>query len=214
VAETYTLDAQSRGVTGKKVGQLRTQGLVPAVIYGAKIQPIHVQIPYRALEITLGKAGGTHLIDVNVDGTVQTVLARAVQRDVIKGSILHVDFLAIDKTSKITTEIPVHLIGESPAVQTRQGIVQHELMAIEVEALPADLIDQVSVDLAALKSFGDVITVGDLSLPAGVTALADAETVIARIVAQKVVEEVLTDAPVSAEVEVISKGKADEEEIG
>jgi len=213
VADTYTLDAQSRTVTGKKVGQLRVQGLVPAVIYGAKIQPIHLQVPYRALELTLRKAGGTNLIDVNIDGSVQTVLARSVQRDVIRGSILHVDFLAIDKSVKIATDIPVHLVGESPAVNNRQGVLQHDLMVLHVEALPGDLIDQVTIDISNLKLYGDHITVADLKLPSGVTALVEPSAVIVRIVGAKIVsEDGLDAAPVVAEVEVISKGKIDEDE--
>ncbi|MDZ4771056.1 MAG: 50S ribosomal protein L25 [Chloroflexota bacterium] len=213
MADTYTLDAQSRTVTGKKVGQLRVQGLVPAVIYGAKIQPIHLQVPYRALELTLRKAGGTNLIDVNIDGSVQTVLARSVQRDVIRGSILHVDFLAIDKSVKIATDIPVHLVGESPAVNNRQGVLQHDLMVLHVEALPGDLIDQVTIDISNLKLYGDHITVADLKLPSGVTALVEPSAVIVRIVGAKIVsEDGLDAAPVVAEVEVISKGKIDEDE--
>ena len=96
MAETYTLDAQPRAVTGKKVSQVRQQGLVPAVIYGSGRPSIHVQIPQRALQLTLLKAGGTHLIEINVDGKAQTVIAREVQRHVLRGDILHVDFLAID----------------------------------------------------------------------------------------------------------------------
>lgn len=212
MSETYTLAAEPRTITGKKVGALRRAGLVPAVIYGAKIQPIHLQVPYRPLEITLAKAGGTHLIDVTIAGQTQTVLARVVQRDVIRGDIMHVDFIAIDRTIKIAAEVPVHLVGESPAVLARQGVVQHDLQTLSIEALPGDLVDQVVVDLAMLKNYGDHITVADLVLPAGIVVLADKDVVVARIVGQKAVTEEMGDVPVSAEVEVISRGKADEEE--
>lgn len=216
MAETYTIDAQARTITGKKVSQLRTQGLVPAIIYGTKIEPISVQIPYRALELTLLKAGGTHLIDVNVDGTPQTVLARSVQRDVIKGTILHVDFLAIDKTVKIITQIPVHFVGESPVVTSRIGVIQHDLNTLHIEALPGDLIDHVDVDISGLASIGDTVHVKDLTLPSGVTVQEDAEMVVVRVAAPRVVvEEEPTDTEAAAsEPEVISKGKADEEEEG
>src|SRR5579871_3315396 len=78
VAETYSLEAESRALVGKKVHQLRVKGLVPAVIYGARVEPINVQIPYRPLEVALLKAGGTHLINVNFDGKTQSVITRAV----------------------------------------------------------------------------------------------------------------------------------------
>lgn len=216
MAETYTIDAQARTITGKKVSQLRTQGLVPAVIYGTKIDPISVQIPYRALELTLLKAGGTHLIDVNVDGTAQTVLARSVQRDVIKGTILHVDFLAIDKSVKITTQVPVHFVGESPVATTKVGNIQHDLNTLHIEALPSDLIDHVDVDITSLANIGDTVHVKDLTLPKGVTVLEDAEAVVVRVAAPRAVveEETLDTEGAAAEPEVISKGKSDEEDEG
>ncbi|MCK6579676.1 MAG: 50S ribosomal protein L25 [Anaerolineae bacterium] len=190
MSKTYTLAANPRTVTGKKVGQIRRQGLVPAVIYGAKVQPTHLQIAYRDLETTLLKAGGTHLIDVNVDGAVQTVLARSVQRDVLKGTIIHVDFLAIDKSTKITTEVPLHFVGESPAVAARMGVVQSDMQTIEIEALPMDLIDGVNVDVSGLTEVGSVVHVRELVLPSGVTARADADAVVVRIVPLRIISDI------------------------
>lgn len=215
MAETYTLDAQSRTVTGKKVGQLRAQGIVPGVVYGAKVQPIHVQFPYRSLELTLLKAGGTHLIDINLDGAVQTVLARNVQRDFIKGTILHVDFYAIDKSVKISTEVPLRFVGEVTGVAAKSGVVQHDMNTVIIEALPTDLIDHLDVDISALTGIGSVIHIRDLVLPAGVAVTEDPDAAVVRLAAPRIVseeEETGEEEAVSAEPEVIERGKKEEEE--
>lgn len=212
MAETFTLDAQPRTVTGKKVIQLRTQGLVPAIIYGSKISPVAVQIPYRPLQVALMKAGGTNLIEVSVDGGTHVVLARDVQRDVIRGDILHVDFLAVDVNAKISTEVPVHVAGESPAEATRVGLLSHNVNTLTVEALPRDLISSIEVDVSGLKAIGDAVHVRDLNLGDKVTVLADPDEVVVRVIPiPQIVEEEETGEGASAEPEVISKGKADEE---
>src|SRR5690606_35837774 len=156
-------DAQPRSVTGKKVHQLRVQGLVPAVIYGYEFAPVSVQIPYRPLEVALRKAGGTNIINLSVDGKTHTVITREVQRDVMRGTISHVDLLAVSATTLITTDVPVHFVNESPAVESRLGTLTTMLQAIQLEALPADLIDHVDVDLSVLAHPGDAIHVRDLT---------------------------------------------------
>ncbi len=213
MAEQFTLDAQPRTLTGKKVGQLRRDGLVPVVVYGAKVDPVNLQIPYRALQIALANAGGTSLINLNVDGgSNQQVLARAVQRDVLKGDILHVDFLAVDASTKISTVVQIHLSGESPAVKAGIGVLLNGIQSLEIEALPADLISRVDVDLSTLKDVNDSIHVRDLNVGDKVTILTDEDDMIVRVaVVQEVVEEA-TDEVTSAEPEVVKKGKADEDE--
>jgi large subunit ribosomal protein L25 len=146
----YTLEAQARTVVGKQVGQLRAQGLVPVIVYGPRIQPLNLQIPYRVLELTLAKAGGTNLIDITVDGKTQTVLAREVQRDFLRGTIMHVDFFAVDESATIRTDIFVHLVGTSPAVTAGLGILLNGTSTITIETLPSKLINQVEVDLSKL----------------------------------------------------------------
>jgi len=214
VAETYTLEAQSRALTGKKVGQLRVQGLVPAVIYGARVEPINVQIPYRPLEVTLRHAGGTHLINVNYDGKTQSVITREVQRDVLRGTIMHVDFLAVDASTRITAEVPVHLVGESAAVNSRLGQLLQQTQALSIEAVPADLIDKVEVDISGLNAIGDAIHVRDLKINPNIIVNNDPDDLVVRINPLREIVEETTEAAegTAAEPEVISKGKAEEEE--
>lgn len=214
MAQTYSIEAQARVVTGKKVGALRRAGLVPCIIYGSKIEPVAVQIPERALQMTLLKAGGTHLIDVNVDGKAYSVLARAVQRNVLRGDIIHVDFLAVDASTKIKASVPVHYINESPAVRSGAGVLLQGLNTLTIEALPKDLIDRVNVDLSLLTEVGSSLFVRDLSVSDKVTLIDDDDEMVVRVIMTAAAEsEVAAEAAevTASEPEVISKGKKEEE---
>jgi large subunit ribosomal protein L25 len=178
----FVIEAQARTVTGKQVSQLRNQGIVPAVVYGSQTQPVHIQIPYRPLEVTLMKAGGTNLIDIQVDGKTHTVITREVQRHVIKGSIMHVDFVAIDMNQPITTDVFVHFVGESPAVNASLGILLTGASSLTIETLPANLIDRIDVDLSSLVNVGDSIHARDLNLGDKITLRNDPDELIVRVV--------------------------------
>jgi large subunit ribosomal protein L25 len=177
----FVINAEERTVLGKKVKQLRNDGIVPVTVYGPNIAPVNLQVPYRPLEVALMKAGGTNIIDMKVGGKTLKVLARDVQRNPIKGFILHVDFFAIDADSKITTAVPVQFIGESPAVSSGKGILTAGINNITVETLPSKLINVIEVDLSTLEKVGDAITVADLDLGDDVTVLSDSEETIVRI---------------------------------
>lgn len=216
----FTIEVQPRTVVGKKVSQLRAEGIVPITVYGPKVAPMVLQVPYRPLEVTLKNAGGTNLIDLQADGKTHTVLAREVQRDVLKGTIMHVDFFAVDEASKIRTDVPVIFVGESPAVEARKGILLSGLNAVTIETLPSKLLHQIEVDLSSLAEVGDAITVGDLNLGEGVDILNDPEETVARIAQTSAaraaeLEEMEEEAEASAEgaePEVIARGKAEDDE--
>jgi large subunit ribosomal protein L25 len=216
VAENYVLEAQTRTVVGKKVGALRRTGQVPVVVYGPKTKPLNLQVPYRPLQVALMKAGGTNLIDITFDGSRQTVLAREVQRDVLRGDILHVDFFAVDLLAKIKIDVPIHFVGESPAVNARKGILITGPTMLSIETLPSHLLSQIEVDLSDLNEIGDAVHVRDLKLDADITILNEPEEMIARIsqtsAARSEEDEAAEAAEAAGEVEIIKKGKGDEEE--
>jgi len=211
----YVIEAQPRAVVGKKVGQLRTQGIVPVVVYGPRIEPIALQIPYRPLEVALMKAGGTNLIDITADGKTHTVLAREVQRDVLRGKILHVDFFAVDMSAKIRIDVFIHLIGESPAIAASKGILVQGAANLTIETLPSNLLQQINVDISGLNEIGDAIHARDLNLGEDITIVNDPEELIVRIsqtsAARSEEEEAAEAAAASAEPEVIGRGKKEEE---
>lgn len=212
----FTLAAQKRTVIGKKVSSLRRAGLVPATIYGSKIPPVNVQFPYRALQVALMKAGGTNLIEMTVDdGKSYPVLAREVQRDVVKGDILHVDFFAVDMNVKIRTEVPINIIGENALVNSKRAILITGTNTVTLEMLPSQLMQHIDIDISKLKNVGDTIFVANLPLDEGVVVINEPEEMIAKLVqpsaarAAEAAEDEGADAATMPEV--ISKGKEDEE---
>jgi large subunit ribosomal protein L25 len=220
VAE-YVIDAEARTVVGKKVRQVRNQGYVPITVYGPKIKPVSLQVQYRPLELALMHAGGTNLIDLKVGKESHTVLAREVQRDVLRGSILHVDFFAVDLKSTIRADIPIHLIGESPAVTAREGILITGPSALTVETLPDHLISQIVVDLSKLTEVGVSILVKDLEIGEDIVIINDPEEMIARISAtsaaraellgQMEAEDSAEGEAMGSEPEVIAKRRGEED---
>jgi large subunit ribosomal protein L25 len=195
---------------------LRRTGQVPVVVYGPKTKPLNLQVPYRPLQVALMKAGGTNLIDITFDGSRQTVLAREVQRDVLRGDILHVDFFAVDLLAKIKIDVPIHFVGESPAVNARKGILITGPTMLSIETLPSHLLSQIEVDLSDLNEIGDAVHVRDLKLDADITILNEPEEMIARIsqtsAARSEEDEAAEAAEAAGEVEIIKKGKGEEEE--
>ncbi len=177
----YQIKAQARTVTGKKVKQLRQEGITPIVVYGRKIDSMALQANTKELELTLRDAGGTNLIDLNVDGETYNVIARDVQRDVVKRNILHADFVAIDETARITAEVPIILEGVSPVVASRKGILITGPNTLTVEMLAVNMIDSISVDLTVLQELGDSIYVKDMEVDETVTILNDPEQMVARV---------------------------------
>jgi large subunit ribosomal protein L25 len=214
----YTIDAEVREVTGKKVGALRRAGIVPATIYGPKQEPVNVQIPYRPLEIALAKAGGSHLIELSTGKFTQTVLVRSVQRNPISRKIMHVDFFALDMKSLLRTNVPVHYNGESPAVAAKLGVLVTGPTVLLVELLPSKLMDHIAVDVSKLAEVGAAIHVRDLDLGDGIAILNDPEELLARVTqtaAARSEEDVEAgeEEVSSSEPEVLKKGKEDEEDF-
>ncbi len=215
MADTYSLDVQNRHVTGKQVRQLRRDNLVPAVIYGAGGQALNISCPRRPLEILLSKAGGTHLVTLNVEGKAENALVREVQRHSIRRDLIHIDFLRVDLTKKLKTEVPLLLVGE-PKLGADLTLA-HYITQIEVECLPTDIPDHIEVSLANLTVAGDQVTVSDLPQIANVTYLAEPSDVIARLetASAPTAEDEAADlaAAAAAEPEIAStKGKKEEDE--
>ena len=214
--DRLTIDADPRAVVGKKVKQLRREGLVPAVIYGIN-DPITIQLDNILLRRVLRRAGTTNLIDISVDGGVRTVLARDIQQHLTRGDVIHVDFQEVDLKVKITAEASLILVGRSKMTEDGLGSDVLALTSLEIEALPDDLIAEIEVDVSGLESADESIVVSDLSVPDGVTILIDPETTVARFEYARLEEEEEEEEleglePTADSVEIIEKGKVEEEE--
>jgi large subunit ribosomal protein L25 len=212
--ESHKLKAQERTVVGKRVGALRREGILPGILYGAGISPVPIQLDAREARRALAHVSAATLLDLEVGEEVHKVLVREMQRDVIRRDLRHVDFLKVAMDVAIRTEVPVELVGEAPAVKMLGGVLVSGLDEIEVEALPSDLPDRVSVDLSVLKKIDDAITVRDLFLGEGVKVLTEPSEVIAHVIYQAAeeVEEVVEAVVVEAEPEVIERARREEEE--
>lgn len=178
----YKLAGEVRTAKGKKNRRLRKEGLVPGVVYGPTDNPVSVQFPYREIEVTLMRAGGTNLIDIEVGGDVYPSLAREVQRDVVRGDIMHVDFLAVDPNQKIRVDVPVVMEGRSPVVASREGILITGPSTLTLEVYPQDIRNQIMIDLSTLTELGAEILVRDLQFNEEVTVINEPNEMIVKIV--------------------------------
>ncbi len=210
MAETITLKANTRTTVRRGVGALRRAGLVPGIVYGRRIDPVCIQVDAKDLLAVLRTAGRNRLITLNVDGVDKMVLARELQRDPIRGTIKHVDFYQVSLTDKINADVLIEPTGESADMKSGLGVLLQEMNAVAIRCLPTDLIERITVDVSNLK-VDESIHVRDLPIPAGIEVMDDPDAVVIRLTrfVEEKVEEVAAEA---GEVEVIEKGKKEEEE--
>jgi large subunit ribosomal protein L25 len=209
--EAVTINANVRKTIGKQVKALRRQGILPAVMYGAGVDPLPLELDEKVASRLLAHVSGSTLINLEIGKETHKVLVREYQRDVIRRDILHVDFLVVAMDVIIRAVVPVVLVGESPAVIDLDGVLVSGLNEIEVEALPADLPEQLTVDIEGLVTLNDVITVGDLVLGEGVTLITDPDETIANVIAQ-MAEEIIEVVEVEELEEGVEPDLVDEEE--
>ena len=185
------LKASRRDVIGKKVKVLRREGKLPAVIYGHNIEPLPSLLDLRETTKQLREVSRATVLTVDVSGDKHTVLVRERQRGVLSGLYEHIDFLAISMTETVRTEVNIFVEGSSPAEEEFGAIIMTGADSVEVEALPGDLPESLTVDVSSLTGIGDTITVADLDLPKGVTVLSDSTEMLAVVTlpAQALAEE-------------------------
>jgi len=207
--EKILITASKRDVKGKKVDKLRREGYLPAVLYGAHIQPTPIVMDYRESSRTLSSISSSSLVTISLDGVEHTALVREKQRDTLKGIYLHIDFMAVSLTEAIRTPVSIELVGDSPAVKDYNGVLITGVTEVDVECLPQDLPEKFTVDISALKNIGDSITVSQLTVSDKVTLHTPGDELVVHI-AHAAGEEA-EGAVSAAEPEVIEKGKKEEE---
>lgn len=211
-----TLNVVPRTVVGKKVKQIRREGWVPMAMYGPGFEPEIFQAAAFETNRALAQAGMTSLILLQVEGRKKPydVLVRDVQRNVVTEALVHVDLYRVSMTQKLTTEVPIELVGKSPAAMGVEVMVLTILDRVEIECLPADLVSALELDISSLKGMDDVLCVKDIPVPEGITILTDGDEVVVRLMsADRVVEEEVLPVEVAADrVEVISRAREEEEE--
>jgi large subunit ribosomal protein L25 len=203
------LEAQPRELTGRKVSQLRRQGLVPVVVYGNVKQPVNLQVAERSLDRLMHAGGATQVVEVTVtDGAVHNVLVKEIHREPISHRTLHADFYAVNMLEKQHVTVPLHMVGKASGMAAGMMVFQaHE--AVHVEALPADIPTAIEIDLTPL-TLERHLTVADLPQLAGVSYMDDAHEILFSLIQTK--EEVVDGEGAAAEPEVVKKGKQTDEE--
>lgn len=186
-----TLNAKTRTISGKKVKNLRNQGLIPVVLYGEDIKPVNLSINEKDFIKVFEKAGTSSLVDLKIEenAPIKTIIHEP-QIHPVTDKFTHIDFHKIKMTEKLETELPLEFIGESPAVKDLKGNFITNKDHISIECLPGDLIPKIDVDISVLKTFEDKILVSNLNVPSTIKVLDDLEDVVA-LVAAPISEEEL-----------------------
>ncbi len=207
--ETPKLKVQKRTLIGKRVKSLRQSGQLPGVLYGAGIESMPIELDGREASRLLSRASSSTLIELDLDNELHSVLVRGTQRDVIRGNYLHVDFLKVALDERIRAEVPIELVGEAPAAEAAGVVLLTGVSTVEVEALPADLPDRITVNLEILENLEDSIAVSDLFLGENVTMLTELDELIARPIYQE--EEIIEEEVEEEELEELLEGEEGEE---
>jgi large subunit ribosomal protein L25 len=216
----FKLKAEKRDGVGKGVARkLRAAGQVPAVLYGSDLKPVHLAVNGLELWHALHTdAGANVLIDLKVDGDSFLTMPREVQRDHLKGTLIHVDFLRIRKDVAIEVDVPIHLVGESHGVK-EGGVVEHHLWNLRIQCLPMQVPESIEADVTPL-GINEALHVSDIKVPGNVTVLTPPEEAVVSIVPppvmelpEEVAEEELAELAEAelAEAEAAAEGEAPEE---
>lgn len=190
------LVCKTREVLGKKVAALRRQGITPVHLFGHGLDSQTLECDSTELRKVLAESGSTRLIDLKIDKAKQSkkVLAREVQRNPIRGELLHVGFYQVRMEEKVRLEIPIVLVGEAPALKQKGNVLAHELTSLNIECLPDAIPNKIEVDLSPLTEEGQAIHVRDIKVAAGITIIDHPEQLVARVSVPRVKEEVKAEA--------------------
>lgn len=190
----------------------RRQGLIPAVLYGHGLPSKSIEVDSKKFGKILRTAGFSSLVNLKLnDGGEHSVLIRDVVHHPLKDAIIHADFYQVRMDEKIEAQVPLHFVGEAPAVKDLGGVLIRNLDAVKVTALPADLPHNIEVDISALSGFDKVIRVSDMTAPEGVVIDHSAEEVVALVQEPRSEQELeQLSAEVKEDVEAVEGVKKEE----
>jgi len=155
--------AQKREILGKKTKKLRSEGIIPAELYGHGTENVHLSIPKDKFVDIYKDAGEHAIVNVVIDGgESRPVLINEVQIDPVSDEILSVDLHQVNMDEKVSTNVPIDFIGESPAVVDMDGVLVKVMDEVEVEALPANIPSSIEVDLSQLTELDQSIYIKEI----------------------------------------------------
>jgi large subunit ribosomal protein L25 len=210
------LEATKRSTLGKKTRFLRRQGITPTHLFGHRVKSLSLQCNTADLQRTIAQAGTTRLVSLAIDGDKQprSVLIREIQREVIGGALLHVDFFQIRKTERLKAEVPIILVGEAPALKFKERTLMHGITSLDIECLPDKLPPQIEVDISSLEEPDQAILVRDIVLDPDILVVTDLDQPVVKVSearAAVVEEEVVEEEVVVAEEEARAEAPTEEE---
>jgi large subunit ribosomal protein L25 len=191
--------------------RLRGDGHIPGVLYGHGMEPLSVAVERRDLRVALsGAAGVNTVLDLTVDGTVYPAIVKDLQRHPVRRNVIHVDFIQVNLDEEITVAVPLRLVGEAKNVEQEGGLVDPAVDSIEVLTTPRNIPAEFVVDVSEME-MDTVIRLGDVPMPAGVTATGDPESPVVTVLTMRaeVAEIEAIDAEVAAEQEAEGEAAAE-----
>lgn len=207
------LEAKTRTAKGRKTYVLRAAGAVPAIVYGAGIQPQTLTVDRNQFVKMYQEAGESSIVELKIDGASPLhVLIQDYQINPLRNEFTHIDFRSIDMNKEIETEVELEFIGESAAVKALGGTFIPSLESVEIRALPSKLVRSIKVDISSLVTFEDSIRVSDLQIPEGVTILTDGGLSVASVERPRSEEEMKAlDEAVEMDVSAVEMAEKKEE---
>jgi large subunit ribosomal protein L25 len=174
-----TLVAETGRPTGSRAtGRLRAAGKIPGVLYGHGITPVPLAVDRRELRHALsGPAGVNAVVRLQVGGDTHPTVVKDLQRHPVRRTVTHIDFIVVRMDEEITVDVPIVLEGEAKRLLADNGVIEQALTTLAVLTTPADIPPQITIDITNL-TVGDIVRVGDLVLPAGVTSALDPDTAV------------------------------------
>jgi large subunit ribosomal protein L25 len=212
MGEEFSLTATKREMSKHSARETRNAKRVPGVIYGKKTESTPISVDASELLKTYRKTGTSALISLDVDGKKMKVLVQNLDLHPVRMTIRHVDFLAVDLKERTDVEVPLEFIGESPAVKNFGGIFMAKYNSVVVRGLPADVPQNITIDISTLENLHDNITADELSIPADMELMGiDPQIVICGITGHKAEKEAVEEEEETIEEEGEEGEKAEEE---
>ncbi len=199
------VSAEPREILGKKVSTLRRQGILPAVVHGHGKGSQPIQLDAREFDELMRTTTRNSLVDLKIGShRAMPVLLQGIHEHPVRRYPMHVDFFVVKMSEELTVDVPIDFVGESVAADKLGGTLLHLREHVSVRALPGELPHAIELDISALDSFDAMLHVSDLTVPAGVTILTDAEEPLARVQPPRAAEEFAA----VAEAEAAPEGEA------
>jgi len=207
--EKTILKAEIRQVFGKKVKNIRKKGLIPANIFGKDFKSQAITINAKEFYKVYKKVKETGVLYLEIENKNLPVLIASLQKHPVNNQILHVDFKKVDLTQKTQAEVPVEIVGQSPAVLEKGGVLLILTQSLLVEALPEEIPQSIKIDISNLNEIGQEIKVADLLTSASYKILAEKEKVIVSVITHKK-ENVMPETQPITTPEIITKKEQSE----